>query len=296
MKKLIGFFSFLFSLVILFSCEPGRDENGDLLFGVNGPNQNGGSTGQTKLLKKMTATDINGEVSTINYNYNSGILSSVNVTEDGDQVDISLTYDKNKLSKMVMSQLDGSTVVTTTINLIYTNGKLTGSTGKMEAGGEEASRNTTSFTYDTSGNLKMITTSILQQDIDNPGSYVEFSKQVSELVFTGNNISSWKMTTSVNAPPPFNLPPIVFEVKLSNYDTFKNPLATLPLEFNIAGAHFLAGTNSVQGLSLNNYKTASIKTDGVGDPVNYVYTYDGDGYPTTATASQGVLKYEYTKP
>ncbi len=295
MKKLIGFLSFIFSLVILFSCEPGRAENGDLLFGVNEPGQNGGGTGQTKLLKKMTATNSDGEISTINYNYNSGILSSINVDEDGDQIDIFLTYDKDKLSQMVLNQMDGATIVNTTTNLIYTNGKLTGSTGKMEAGGEEVSRNTTSFTYDTAGKLKMITTSILQEDIDNPGTYIEFSKLVSELLFVGNNISSWKMTTSVNAPPPFNIPPIVFEVKLSNYDTFKNPLATLPLEFNIAGAHFLVGTNSVQGLSSNNYKTASVKTDGVGDPVNYVYSYDGDGYPTVATTNQAVLKYEYIK-
>ena len=295
MKKLIGFLSFIFSLILLFSCEPGRAENGDLLFGVNEPGQNGGGTGQTKLLKKMTATNSDGEISTINYNYNSGILSSINVDEDGDQIDIFLTYDKDKLSQMVLNQMDGATIVNTTTNLIYTNGKLTGSTGKMEAGGEEVSRNTTSFTYDTAGKLKMITTSILQEDIDNPGTYIEFSKLVSELLFVGNNISSWKMTTSVNAPPPFNIPPIVFEVKLSNYDTFKNPLATLPLEFNIAGAHFLVGTNSVQGLSSNNYKTASVKTDGVGDPVNYVYSYDVDGYPTMATASQAVLKYEYIK-
>ena len=295
MKKLIGFLSFIFSLILLFSCEPGRAENGDLLFGVNEPGQNGGGTGQIKLLKKMTATNSDGEISTNNYNYNSGILSSINVDEDGDQIDIFLTYDKDKLSKMVLNQMDGSMIVNTTTNLIYTNGKLTGSTGKMEAGGEEVSRNETNFTYDTTGKLKMITTSILQEDIDNPGTYIEFSKLVSELLFVGNNISSWKMTTSVNAPPPFNIPPIVFEVKLSNYDTFKNPLATLPLEFNIAGAHFLVGTNSVQGLSSNNYKTASVKTDGVGDPVNYVYSYDGDGYPTVATASQAVLKYEYIK-
>lgn len=295
MKKIFGFFSFVFSLMILFSCEPGRAENGDLLFGVKDPNPNGGSTGQTKLLKKMTATNNDGEISTITYNYTKGILNSLNLDEDGAKVDIFLTYDQNKLSKILMTQVDGSTIVNNTVELIYTDGKLTSSTGNMEAGGEEVSINKTSFTYD--GNkLKTISTSILQEDLDNPGTYKEFSKQVSELLFVGNNISSWKMTTTVNAPPPFNLPPIVLNVTLSNYDTFKNPLATLPLEFNIAGAHFLLGTNSVQGLSLNNYKTASITTDGVGDPVNYVYVYDADGYPTMATVDQGVLKYEYIKP
>lgn len=194
---------------------------------------------------------------------------------------------------MVMTQLDGSTIVNTTANLIYTDGKLTSSTGNIEAGGEEVYRNNTNFTYDTTGKLKTITTSILQEDPDNLGSYIEFSKQVSELLFVGNNISSWKMTTTRNAVGSINIPPMVFEVMLSNYDTFKNPLATLPLEFNIAGAHVLLGTNSVQGLSLNNYKTASTKTGGVEDVVNYVYSYDADGYPTMATATQGVLKYEY---
>lgn len=96
MKKILGFLSFVFSLMILFSCEPGRDGNGDLLFGVQDPDHNGGSTGKVKLLKKMTVTDKDGAVSTINYNYNAGILNSVNLDEDGKKADISLTYDEDK--------------------------------------------------------------------------------------------------------------------------------------------------------------------------------------------------------
>ena len=70
MKKLFGFLSFVFSLVILFSCEPGRDENGDLLFGVNNPGENGGgTTGIVKHLKSVTSKDDSGKTVTFNYTY-----------------------------------------------------------------------------------------------------------------------------------------------------------------------------------------------------------------------------------
>ena len=43
----------------------------------------------------------------------------------------------------------------------------------------------------------------------------------------------------------------------------------------------------------NYFYNEKIRTDGMGDTVNYIY--DEESYPTTATASQGVLKYECIK-
>lgn len=294
MKKIISFLSFVFSLVILFSCEPGRDENGDLLFGVNqNPETGGGTTGVSKLLKKMTATDNEGNMSTFIYNYENGLLKSVNINENEDQRDLDLTYDKDKISTMVMTETDGSNIITTTADLIYdNNNKLINTAGKMESGGEEISKNKTTFTYNGTV-LKKIETSIQQKDPENPDTYVDLFKQVSDILFQGNNIASWKMTMTTISPLPVGIPPIVLDVKFSNYDTAKNPLATLPREFNIAAAHLLSGTNSIQGLSVNNYRTASTTAGGTSQDVTYVYEYDKDGYPKSATSTQGTLTYEY---
>lgn len=289
MKKIISFLSFVFSLVVLFSCEPGRDENGDLLFGVI---QNPETSANSKLLKKMTATDNEGNLSTFIYNYENGLLKSVSINENEDQRDLDLTYDKDKISTMVITETDGSNIITTTADLIYDNNKLIGTVGKMESGVEEISTNKTTFTYNGTL-LQKIETSIQQKDPENPDTYVDAFKQVSDILFQGNNIASWKMTMTTISPLPVGVPPIVFDVKFSNYDTSKNPLATLPREFNIAAAHLLSGTNSIQGLSVNNYRNASSTAGGTSQDVTYVYEYDKDGYPKSATSTQGTLTYEY---
>ena len=45
----------------------------------------------------------------------------------------------------------------------------------------------------------------------------------------------------------------------------------------------------------NYFYNEKIRTDGMGDTVNYIYSDNEDRYPTTAIASQGVLKYECIK-
>ena len=287
MKKVFGLLSFVFSLFILFSCEPGRDENGDLLFGLDDPKPI-----EKLLLKKMTSINSDNEISTFVYNYSGKQLNSVNIDEDGLTSDILLTYDKGKISKLVMTELDGSNIVTTTADLIYTDGRLSSSNGKMESGGIEIFKTDTNFLYN-GATLKKIETILSQKNPEDSTTYVEAFKTVSDLIFEGRNISNWKMTVTTKSPPPIIIPPVVVEVKMSNYDAFKNPLATLPKEFNIAGAHLLGGTNSIQGLSVNNYKTATVTTEGTAAEVKYTYEYNPTGYPTKATSDQGTLVFEY---
>lgn len=292
MKKIIGLLSFVFSFMILVSCEPGRDENGDLLFGLNDPKDNGGTNTTALLLKKMTATNSDGEISTFVYNYTGKQLNSVNIDEDGQKSDMLLTYDKDKISKMVMTEVDGSNIVTTSVDLTYTNGTLTSSNGKMESGGIELFKTDTNFLYN-GATLKKIETILSYKNPEDSTTYLEAFNTLSDLIFEGRNISFWKMTVTPKTPSPIVIPPIVLEVKMSNYDAFKNPLATLPMEFNIAGAHLLSGTNSIQGLSVNNYKTATVTADGTPAEVNYSYEYNASGYPTKATSEQGTLTFEY---
>lgn len=82
MKKIVGFLSFIFSLVILFSCEPGRDDNGDLLFGITP------SKDTMKLLEQNTVPDSSFSISTFPHTHS--VLNSGSVKESGKQGDISL--------------------------------------------------------------------------------------------------------------------------------------------------------------------------------------------------------------
>jgi hypothetical protein len=118
---------------------------------------------------------------------------------------------------------------------------------------------------------------------------------VSDLLFAGNNLSQWKMTMTNLAPPPIVIPPVVIVANLSNYETNKNPFATLPIEFTVVAGHFMTGTNSFTGLSMNNYRYTTVNTSEGSYSTNYAYTYDSAGYPTKAVSAEGTLTFEYTK-
>lgn len=293
MTKLINIFSFLFAAFLLFSCEPSRAENGDFLFGVNpgetgGGGEGGGTGGNTKRVKKQTIVDDAGAVSFFEYNYTGNKLTSVHSEDEGEISDYTLVYTGETITKLIVVQKDQGETTTSTLDLVYQNGKLASSSGNMETQGAEINKNVSSYSYDTSGKLKKISTSI-QSDAMNPGTYVELFSLVSDFIFTGNNISTWKFTLTPAPTPPITFPPIIVTSNVSSYDTNKNPLATLPEAFTIAGAHFMTSTNSAFGLSANNYK--SVNVGGVSGV--YSYTYDTDGYPTKATSDGATITYEY---
>lgn len=293
MKKYIGHFLFIFSLLLVFSCEPNRAENGDFLFGVQNPGETGGgngggNTGATKKLKKQTVVDPQGGISYFEYNYTGDQLTSVHSDIDGDISDYTLKYTNNILTQLIVKEDDGVDITTSTLDLVYQNGKLTSSVGRMVSQGTEINKNVTGYTYYTDGTLKKISSSI-QSDAEVPGTYVELFSLVSDFVFTGNNISTWKFTLTPAPIPPITVPPIIISANVSSYDTLKNPLATLPQAFTIAATHFMTDSNAAFGLSANNYKTINVE----GESATYVYTYDADGYPTKAVSSNGTVTYEY---
>lgn len=290
MNKFINIFTFIFAAFLLFSCEPTRDANGDYLSGIENPGETGGggSTGNTKRVKKQTIVDDAGAVSFFEYNYTGTKLTSVHSEDEGEISDYTLKYTGEILTQLIVVQKDGSDTTKSTLNLTYQNGKLISSSGNMETDGTELNKNVTSYTYETSGKLKRISTSI-QSDGMNPGTYVEIFSLVSDFIFTSNNISTWKFTLTTAPTPPITFPPIIVTSTVSSYDTNKNPLATLPEAFTIAGAHFMTSTNSAFGLSANNYK--SVNVGGVSGV--YTYTYDADGYPIKAASTGATISYTY---
>ena len=299
MNKILHVFSFLFALMVLYSCESSRAENGDLLNGVNGGTESGpgsgGGTSDDKVLKKVTSIDIDGIASVINYNYNAGKLTTVKVESDGKTDDYTLSYENNVLSQLKIVQNEGTTELITTLNITYNGGNVAKASGNTESGGTVLMKNDTNFTYDSTGKLKKANTILSGEDPENPGTYQPATTMVSDLLFAGNNLSQWKMTMTNLAPPPIVIPPVVIVANLSNYETNKNPFATLPIEFTVVAGHFMTGTNSFTGLSMNNYRSTTVNTSEGSYSTNYAYTYDSAGYPTKAVSTEGTLTFEYIK-
>lgn len=294
MKKLLTIFPFLLSLFVFFSCEPGRTENGDLLFGLNHNPQTGGGSGTgsgtTKYLHKVTGPDDAGGNITFTYNYALGKL--INVRSSDSSVSYDLMYDGNNISKIKVVQDDGGLVTTTDFNISYTNGRFSEAKGAGSESTGNSFTNTITPTY-AAGKVSKIVSKMVGKDISDPNVTYEMFTLQSDITYSGNNISVWKSTMSVPPVPPVTIPPIVITANLSDYDSNKNPFNTLPEVFNIVSSVFGSETTSVTGFSANNYKKVSVE----GQTATYTYTYDSDRYPTKAvgTAGAGTLTFEYTK-
>lgn len=300
MKKFLLPFALLLSVFMLFSCESKRAENGDLLFGLDDVpvTGGGGTSGNTKLLSKVTAVDDEGLLTTITYTYTAGKLTAAKYVSEESTEEFTLIYDGTTLTKLNVKKDDGVDVLTSYLDLTYDSGRLVSASGKMEAeGSTELMRNETVFSYNPAGKTNKIVTFLKSEDPDNPGQYINVNSLTSDLQYSGDNISYWKLSMETFMSGPIVIPPMIVEINLSNYDTQKNPFATLPQAFTLAGAHFNSSTNSINGLSKYNYKSVTAVTMGVSQNFTVTYAYDSDGYPVKSTGSDGsVINFEYIIP
>ena len=290
MKKIFGFLSLIFSMVILFSCEPSRAENGDLLFGINnsGGTGVGGTTAVTKNLKSATAIDNTGETITYNYSYLLGKL--VNVKASDNSISYNLFYNQNSINKITIVQNDGSIITTTDFAITYTNGKFIEAKGLGKEDTGNSFTNTITANYNNNKISKILSKMVGIDTADPTVTYELFTLQ-SDITYAGNNISSWKFSTTF--PPTLPIPPMVITTVFSNYDTKYNPFHNLPEAYNIISSLYGVSTSAVSGFSANNYGKVAVD----GQAATYIYTYDADGYPTKAVASDnlGTLTFEYVK-
>lgn len=271
MKKLVGFLSFIFSVVILFSCEPGRDESGDLLFGVNPPNQN-----EARLLKKM--------------------ISHSQDEDSGDWEESSVTY--NYTSNKLVSYTDGSGEATM---LTYNNDKKisklssTAQTAVFQYIGENVSKITTTIagvatinaTYTFTGTKLTKSVSVQEYSLPMPMKlYMETSYE-----YTGANMTKAIIKNGVYLPGD-GLEMIPGEQILTfTYDAKKSPYQLLPKEF----ITYLAGIapHGAAFLSTNNFTKMSISDGATPVSTTYTYTYDKEDYPVEMKAGEEFIKYEY---
>jgi hypothetical protein len=296
MKKFIKIFAYLFSLIIIISCEPGRDENGDYLFGVN-EQENGGDNGGssvTKLLKKATIDD-EGDIVTFTYNYDAKKrLIGINTSDNSTNTVI--TYlENNNISSIVNTDNSSGEITAETIKPIYENGKIT----KLDKTLQEKSgilKSKADLTYHSNGLPTVISEKIYDQTNTNV-----VATYTSNFSYTGNNISKWDFKANLDFGfpiPIFNyLQDLSLTVNLSEYDNKINPFKAWSKDYLIASVHSEFYTSSVLGFAQNNAKKLNVILIFVGgtgeDTQQMSYTYDSDGYPLTGVSTYTKVTYEY---
>ena len=281
---------YIFGLVIISSCSPNQDENGDFLRGLDYETELGGNNSTIKNIKKVTTTDDVGDKVVANYNYTGGKLTSV--TSDDNSFTYTLTYTGNDITKIVYKNQDATSGDTTinTQNLTYLSGKLVKSEGNTTtSSGTVIYVSSTNYNY-ASDKIKSIVTKIK----DGTNTTEMFTLQTDYTFAGNNNLTNFKYSLTT-APGPVTSTPIVLTTTLSGFDNNKNPLGTLPLAFKLVSSHFDLDNNVVSGLSVNNYKTAKVVSNVETLTANFNYTYDQDAYPTLATSVMGTVAFEYVK-
>ena len=293
MKKAYHIIAFIFCVILLFSCEPRTDDNGDYLLGVNQipGTSGGGTTAVTKQLKSVTSKDGNGEIIIYNYTYASGKLIGVKASDNS--VSYDLFYDNDILNKINVIQDDGM-ITKTNFTITYNNGKFLKAVGLGSESSGTTFTNTLDATY-TNNKITKILSKLVGNDSADPNTTYDLYTLQSDITYIGNNIDTWKFSTAFPATPPISLPPIVINATFSDYDSYRNPFNNLPEAFNIISSLYGSDSTAVIGFSSNNYKKITVSTGVDTQSAVYTYTYDADGYPTVGVASNnlGTLTFDY---
>ena len=279
MKKI---FFYIFGLFIITSCSPNQDINGDFLLGVS-YSSNGGTNATIKNIKTVTTVDDAGDKIVATYNYTGVQLTSV--TSSDNSFSYQLTYTGDDITKILYKSVDDTgKEITNTQVLTYSAGKLTKSEGDVVFAGSGTFTSSTIYSYD-GDKIKSIITKVK----DKATSSERYTIQT-DYGFSGSNVSNFKYSLTYAAGPIIQ-PPIILNITLSNYDSYKNPFGTLPMAFKLVSAQFDLENNALYGFSKNNYKTTNIKTNTDNTTVNFSYSYDTDGYPILGTSSAGTVSF-----
>lgn len=276
----------IFVLSISTSCSPNQDIDGDYLRGVS-YSSNGGTNATIKNVKTVTTVDAAGDKIVATYNYTRGQLTSV--TSSDNSFSYQLTYTRDDITKILYKSVDDTGKdITNTQVLTYSAGKLTKSEGDVVFAGSGTFTSSTIYSYD-GDKIKSIMTKVK----DKATSSEKYTIQA-DYGFSGSNVSNFKYSLTY-AAGPITQPPIILNITLSNYDSYKNPFGTLPMAFKLVSAQFDLENNALYGFSKNNYKTTNIKTNTDNTTVNFSYSYDTDGYPFLGTSSAGTVSFQYVK-
>ncbi|MCD9854202.1 hypothetical protein LUD75_05775 [Epilithonimonas sp. JDS] len=286
MKNISYYLSLIFGILMLSSCDPNQDANGDFLIGVD-YDSNSGTNATVKNIKKVTTVDSSGEKVIATYNYSGTKLTGV--TSDDNSFKYTVFYTSDQISKIDYESVD-STSGEKTVNsqdLTYSGGKLASSTGSSKVNGALIYQSSTTYNYN-GDKIKNIITKVK----DDSNTTELFTIQT-DYTFNSNNVSGMKYTITT-APGPVTIDPIVITTAFSDYDSFKNPLNTLPMAFKLVSSHFDLENNVASGLSSNNAQTMKVTSNVESITTDLKYDYL-DGYPILGTSTHGTVAFEYVK-
>lgn len=268
---------YIFGLLIISSCSPNQDENGDFLRGVEYDTQIGGDGGSTtsKQLKQLTThfKDDTGawDDNVITYSYTGNKLTSY---KDNSGATTNLTYGSNNKISKLSNPGETSTFEYSGNNLFKIVTNITGVT-----------KITSTFSY-TGGKLSKV---IAIQEITIPfpvKTYLETSYEYQGENMTKSIVKSGAYDDTgalIMNPDPITI--------TATYDTKKSPYKLLPTEY----ITYLSGIGSRGGINLssNNFLKITITEPGSAtETQNFTHTYDGD-YPTKSTAGDEYILYQY---
>ncbi|MDR2206299.1 MAG: hypothetical protein LBE36_09130 [Flavobacteriaceae bacterium] len=286
MKKIFLALGFILgALIITTSCDSKRDFNDDMLFGMeygDFPDIDPPIPPVTKHLKSVTSIDEDGYTGTAIYTYSSDKLTHVESNDEFN--DTSFTYDvfydaNDQINRIVIRDNDVVWATTTDLTISYNNGKFALATGTST---EEDSGDTYTTTITPTYTGNKITKIFCQRIYPLQPDGIDTLQH--DINYTGNNISKWVSTVTIDVPP-ITIQPIIITSTFSEYDNHINPNSTLPEVFNIVSSNYELG--SVVGFSDNNHGKMNVVTFGDNQTATATYTYDADGYPIKVVASNG---------
>ncbi|KEY17799.1 hypothetical protein [Kaistella antarctica] len=267
MKKIFGILSLIFSMVILFSCEPSR-EDGDLLLGIKDPEQ-------PRLLKKIVSNwkdqgTNEQKVSEITYTYNENKLISY---EDIFAEPTLVMYNSdNKISEL------SNTNQTVTFQYEAEN------VSKITIVIPNISTTTTSYTYSASQVVK----AKKDQQYFLPIPKKTYSETSYE--YTGPNMTKATLKTGTylaNGNVEMNPED---QILTFTYARKRSPYTLLPKEFVV----YLAGIDRFGPALLSAGTFTKVSTEpGTIEDVNFIYVYDNADYPTQRNKTDDETKFEY---
>lgn len=298
MKKILSLVAVLLLSFVFFSCESKRDENGDLLFGLDEVPIDQGGPGVTKKLTKVTEKDADGELTTVTYTYEGDkIKKAVLVGEDATET-LDVVYNGNVLKEFTSTSTDASgQPIKANFTLVYEGQNLKKITGVYNQATTIVSKATTDYSYNSSDKLIKVLTTINAVDPDNQSDETLSTTIESDLLYSNLNVTKWRLDTKQYmdlGSGPVMMSNIVVETNFMNFDTNKNPFSTLPIDFIRATCNLADGFGGFNGISANNFSKATAVVMGMNQVLNFTYAYDGDGYVTKRTGDDGsVVTYEY---
>ncbi len=271
MKKLLYILGTVLSVVVLFSCEPGRDENGDLLFNVNEPSYDW----EPRFLSKVEESA--GGNTTYSYD-GANRLIEVNSTQNSASR-FKFNYVSDSLISAAVAYQDSTGIFTSDFTFEYNTDKLVSkATGIVKKGNNKVSDFIIKVEYN--GNKQPSTINSTLTPVSTPADSIHIKN---ELGYSGDQLTTWRKTIASSGTDSDET--ITFNV----FDNNPNGFAQLPMVYRILSTVYNEGPWAVAGFSRNNFTKITMD----GESAEFTYQYDQKKYPTEASTTGKKFTFSY---